>query len=309
MQNRREFVRNLAALGASAYLLPSLDAYASNDDKTVIAGQQYPWHTFYQRDGLEWNDDLPKSLKHYASSGLKGFEPIVTSVEYLRNLKQLFKKNDLQVTSLYLNSVLHDEAKLAESMSQFLNIAYYASSLGVKIIVTNPSPIKWGGDEDKSDDQLKRQAKALDALGEKLQKYGMTLAYHNHDAELRNNGKEFHYMLQNTSASNVKFCLDAHWVYRGTGNSEATLFEVVEMYYDRIVELHLRQSQNEVWTEAFGEGDIDYARLADFLLKKNKNPLLVLEQAVEKGTPKTLDAVAAHRKGLEYTTRIFKDFI
>ena len=37
----------------------------------------------------------------------------------------------------------------------------------------------------ENDAQLKVQAKALNTLGEELRKSGMTLAYHTHDAEMR----------------------------------------------------------------------------------------------------------------------------
>ena len=74
------------------------------------------------------------------------------------------------------------------------------------------------------------------------------------------------------------------------------MFDAVEHYADRIVELHLRQSQGGVWTETFTlAGDIDYGRLFDWLRRRDILPHLVLEQAVEAGSPSTNDAVAAHQ--------------
>ena len=126
---------------------------------------------------------------------------------------------------------------------------------------------------------------------------GLILAYHNHDIELRNAAREFHHMMVGTDPANVTLCLDAHWVYRGAGNSQVALFDVLELYGPRVSELHLRQSQNDIWTEAFGPGDIDYERLAGHLLKIGIKPLLVLEQAVENGSPNTMKAVEAFRSG------------
>src|SRR5262249_58729600 len=101
----------------------------------------------------------------------------------------------------------------------------------------------------------------LDKFGAELTKRGMTLAYHNHDAELRHAAREFHHMMLGTDAKKVSLCLDSHWVYRGSGNSQVALFDVVKLYGKRIVELHLRQSAKGAWTEAFGEGDVDHERL------------------------------------------------
>jgi inosose dehydratase len=137
---------------------------------------------------------------------------------------------------------------------------------------------------------------------------GLILAYHNHDIELRNAAREFHHMMVGTDPAHVTLCLDAHWVYRGSGNSQVALFDVLKLYGPRVTELHLRQSQNGVWTEVFGPGDIDYPRLADYLLQIGVKPLLVLEQAVEAGSPKTMNAVEAFKKSTEYTRQIFAGF-
>ena len=115
-------------------------------------------------------------------------------------------------------------------------------------------------------------------------------------------------MMVGTDPAHVTLCLDAHWVYRGSGNSQVALFDIVKLYGPRITELHLRQSQNGVWTEAFGPGDIDYPRLAAGLLRIGVKPLLVLEQAVEAGSPNTMNAVEAFQKSTAYTRQVFADF-
>ena len=183
-----------------------------------------------------------------------------------------------------------------------------AKRAGTAIIVTNPSPIRWGGPESKTDDQLRVQAAALEKLGRQLDTMGLQLAYHNHDAELRNAAREFHHMMVGTDPKYVTLCLDAHWIYRGSGNSSVALFDILEMYGPRVTELHLRQSVNQVWTEAFGDGDIDYRALARHLLAIGLKPHLVLEQAVEQGSPHTMDPVEAHRRSSEYAREVFAAF-
>ena len=164
------------------------------------------------------------------------------------------------------------------------------------MLVTNPKPISWGGPENKTETQIRTQGRALDQLGAALRAEGITLAYHNHDSELRLGAREFHHMLVSTDPANVKFCLDAHWVYRGCGNSSLALFDTLELYADRIVELHLRQSTGGVWDEAFAaESDIDYQRLFTFLRERDIHPLLTMEQAVEDDSTQVHDSVSAHR--------------
>jgi inosose dehydratase len=296
MMNRRNFLSTLASISAVPFVAQK-DVAATDGARTPhIATNTYPWATFARREGKTLALHTDQLLGDIASTGITGYEPIINQPAEFDGLKERLAKHGLEMRSLYVNSLLHDEAKSEASIEHVLAIAARAKDLGTTIIVTNPSPIRWGGHEDKSDPQLRHQAKSLNRLGESLKQLGITLAYHNHDSELRQGAREFHHMLTATNPEHVKFCLDAHWVYRGSGNSQVALFDTVEHYADRIVELHLRQSQGGVWTETFTlDGDIDYGRLFEELRRRGIRPHLVLEQAVEAGSPSTLDPVAAHR--------------
>jgi len=111
-------------------------------------------------------------------------------------------------------------------------------------------------------------------------------------------------MLLASDPRNVSLCLDAHWVYRGSGNSQVALFDVVKLYGKRIVEVHIRQSKGGIWQETFSDGDIDYRRLATDLKAQNVRPLLVLEQCLEKGSPNTMGPVEAHRQDMVYAKQV-----
>lgn len=261
-----------------------------------IATNVYPWMTFARRRQREWDDDVAGGIAAVAESGIEGFEPVGTSPQQIRDLAPLLNAHGIEMRSLYVNSVLHEAAAAEQSIADVLAIATAAGALGTRIIVTNPSPIRWGGPENKTDAQLGTQAKALNDLGAALHQQGLTLAYHNHDIEMREGAREFHHMLTGTDPAHVKLCLDAHWIFRGCGNSQVALFDAVHLYHDRIVELHLRQSRDGVWTETFTmDGDIDYRRLFGQLTGWGIQPHFVLEQAVEASSPDTMEAVEAHR--------------
>lgn len=297
-QTRRQMLGGCGAAFALAALNSPFAASGQDNDTAIhIATNTYPWLTFARRANHEFELHSQQLLSDIASTGIAGYEPIITNAEELSVLENRLQSHGLEMRSIYVNSLLHDDAKVEESVANVVEIATKANQLGTKIVVTNPSPIRWGGMEDKTDAQLRLQAKSLDFLGAELRKLGVALAYHNHDAELRQGGREFHHMLTATSPNNVKFCLDAHWVFRGCGNSEVAVFDALTHYRDRIVELHLRQSRSGVWTETFAmQGDIDYSRLFDNLAEYSIHPHLVLEQAVEEQSPNQLSAVEAHRQ-------------
>ncbi|MFB0553827.1 MAG: sugar phosphate isomerase/epimerase family protein [Phycisphaerae bacterium] len=308
--SRRRFVKDLAIAGGAIVMgAQSLGAAQRRQaGKLHLACNQYPWTVFYQRDNRNFNNELDKGLGELAASGMDGYEPLANNPQEVDRLGPLLKKHNLQMRSLYVNSVLHEKDKADESIEAVLAIAEKAKGIGTKIIVTNPSPIRWGGPQNKNDVQLKVQAEALEKLGRLLQEMGLTLSYHNHDIELRNAAREFHHMMLGTDPESVNLCLDAHWIYRGAGNSAVALFDVLKLYGPRITELHLRQSKDNIWTETLGEGDIDYPALARHLLDIGVKPHIVLEQAVEAGSPKTMSTIDAFKKSAQYARRIFAGF-
>ncbi len=307
---RRGFLKHLSVMTGSVALgtQSARRGTAETRARLHLASNHYPWLVFYRREKRDFNASLDSGLAEVASSGVDGFEPIVTAPEQIDELAPLLKKHGLQMRSLYVNSVLHNPDELDKSIQQVLAIAGKAKGAGTRIIVTNPSPIRWGGPENKDDAQLKVQAAALDKLGARLRSMGLTLSYHNHDIELRNAAREFHHMMLGTDPKHVTLCLDAHWIYRGSGNSAVALFDVVKLYGPRVTELHLRQSVDNVWTETLSDGDVDYPALAKHLSGIGVKPHLVIEQAVEEGSPKTMGPVESHRLSCEYTRRVFAGF-
>lgn len=299
MTDRRTFLTTAAGSVLAAAVR------GDTSDKLHVATNFYPWHTFYARQKQNFFADLDAGLAAVARAGLDGFEGNGGSPQEIQNLAPLLKKHRLQMRSIYVNSKLHDDKDAAASIKQVLAVADAARALGCRIVVTNPTPLQWGGNQGKTDAQLIFQSARLDELGAGLRAKGMTLAYHNHDVELKHAAREFHHVMLGTDPKNVSLCLDAHWIFRGSGDSQVALFDVVKLYGKRIVELHLRQSAGGVWTEVLGEGDIDHPRLAKALAEQGVKPHLVLEQAVEAKSPNTLDAVEAHRRGVAYVRKTF----
>jgi len=304
---RRQFLHSLA--GASA--LPLFMSTTSKVEAypTAIASNSYNWTTFYGRQQKNWGQDLDACMTDYAKTGLRAYEPGLNSVEDVIKLAPFLKKYNIRLPSVYVNSVLHQAEEAEKSIASVLAIADEVKKLGTKIMVTNPTPVRWAGEGIKTNEELKIQVISLEKLGAALRNKGVTLAYHTHDVELRAGAREFHHMLLNTSPQNVAFCLDAHWVYRGSQNSELAVFDIMKLYGSRIVELHIRQSVNGVWSETFGEGDIDYGRLARELKSLNLRPHLVIEQCVEAKSPDTMGAVEAHIQDLAAIKRIFKPIL
>ncbi len=278
--------------------LAATPALAADARRLHVATNVYPWLTFYGREKRDFHKDADASLAEVAGAGLDGFEPIINTPADVKALLPRLKKAKLEMRSLYMNAKLHEPAE--DVIRNAVAVAEAAKPAGLRWMVVNPTPLRWGGPDDKGDEQLEAQAKNLGLLGKKLKTAGVVLAYHNHDAEMRRSAREYHHMMNGTDPADVSLCLDAHWVYRGAGDSRVALFDVCKLYLARIAVLHLRQSAKGVWTEAFGPGDIDYGRLVALLAAKKMTPHVVLEQAVEAKSPRLLKAKEAHAAGVKY---------
>lgn len=308
--SRRSFLQH-AGLATGGLLMGAVSrapAADASQGKFHLACNHYPWLKYYHREGRDFDAQLDAGLAEVVQSGFDGFEPLIGAPEELDRLGPLLKKHKLEMRSLYVNSTLHELDAFGESLERLLTIAAKAQTFGTRILVTNPSPIQWGGPQNKDDDQLRFQALALSRLGRELRELGMVLSYHNHDIELRNAGREFHHMMLGTDPDTVTLCLDAHWIYRGSGNSSVALFDVLKLYGPRISELHLRQSQEGTWSETFGPGDIDYPAMAAHFQEIGVKPHVVLEQAPEKETPKTMGTVEAMKQSADYARKVFAAF-
>lgn len=297
---RRNFIATVPVLGM-------IQKFESVKETFSISSNSYNWGTFYDREGKNWGANLEADMIEYVKTGLQAYEPSLSNASEARKIIEVLKKHKIKMPSVYIGSVLHEKDEIQKSIKNIQEIADVVKRYGTKIIVTNPNPIAWGSEKLKTDEQLSLQAKTLDKIGKSLKLDGIKLAYHTHDIELKAGAREFHHMLQNTSPENVFFCMDVHWIYRGSQNSQLAVFDAIKMYGNRIVELHIRQSRDGIWQEVFSpDADINYNQVVRELLNKKVKPHLVIEQCLEKGSPNTMKAVAAHRIDLKEVQNTFK---
>jgi len=268
-----------------------------------VAINQWSVGAMRRRDKKRPDWPLDEELAGLAGCGINGLEAGLQTPEQAESLAAQLKKHGLEMRSVYTGSDLIDTARTEKEIERIVALAKCAKAHGTGIIVTNPSPLP--NHQAKTDAQLKAQAEGLNRLGRELAALGLALAYHNHSVEMEHAAREFHHMMLGTEPGCLLLCLDAHWVYRGAGNSQVALFDVVKLYGARVVELHLRQSKDNVWSETFGDGDIDYRTLWKTLVARGAKPLLVLEQGPEQGTPQTLEVAEAHRRSCRYAKEIF----
>jgi len=299
-QNRRNFLKNATVLTGSVLFLTNHQIKAQtvhSAGQVEVFINQYTVETFYAREGINFKENHDRCFAELKAAGLAGFEASVRQPEDIDTYNIALKKHNLLLRSIYASNNLHDETVADAELKRLIAIAERAKSAGTKVFVFNPLA-KSG----KTDAELNRQNQNLNILGAVLRKLGMKLALHYHTPELEFAAREFHSFMSDTDPENVSLCFDTHWSFRGSNNSAVSAYSHAKLYADRIVALHLRQSQNGIWTETFTRNaDIDYGKTFAILrqAKGFSDCHVVLEQAPENGTPKTLKPLDIFKQSVE----------
>ena len=269
---------------------------ARQPSRLHVAVNQYTCGTIYGRDNI----DFWTRLHEIKDAGADGIEVALSSVADVTTIGNRLADSGLAMRSVYIDGNLHDENVAEKEIARLLAIGEQLKPFGTAIAIYNPS-VKQG----KSDAELICQSKSMDSLGAGLKRLGLALAFHYHTSEFEFGAREFHHILCGTHPANVSLCFEQHWSYRGCGHSQVAMFDHLKLYGARSVEVHLRQSVNNIWSETFGDGDIDNVRLAAGLKKLPKRQHIVLEQAPEDGTPKTMSPAEALCQSIDYVRRVF----
>lgn len=267
--------------------------------KSLIGSQSFPWWQHYNRMGKDVAEHLDETLAQVKAAGLQAWEGGFTTEEQALQLRDLLKKHDLVMPSMYVGGRFHEGDIAGIIKSRMLLAGWAHKYLGTKVIVCNPEPDSKEKNP-KTDAQLRKQAESVNELARQLAAIGMKFAYHTHAPEMRCGAREFHHTLLGTDPALVGLCLDTHWIYRGCENSQVALEDITMLYGSRIASLHVRQSQKGIWTEYLQEGDIDFRPVAACLKAHKFSGPIIIETAFEEGTPHLLTMTESHRRSREW---------
>jgi len=145
-----------------------------------VASNQYPWMVYLRREERDFGSEMAQALAEAKESGLDGFEPLVSSTAQIETMGPLMQGLKLEMRSIYMGAVLHEEDVAKANIEKALAVAESGKKFGCKILVVNPQPLGGGNEAGKTDAQIRTQARMMDVLGRQLREADVTLAYHYH---------------------------------------------------------------------------------------------------------------------------------
>ena len=266
--------------------------------KTLVGSNIYGWGQYAAREKRKLDvEEVISALRDADYDYLEGFLDPARPEEGAKLADQL-KAKGLQPVSIYTGPRLHEAGKAGEVVTNTLAAAKVCRQAGFRVISCNAAPIG----REKTDEELQTQAAALAELGKGLNAMGMKLGVHHHLPEMANHAREFHFNFDHTKVSEVGWCYDVHWVWKGG----IMPLDGLKQYGDRVVTWHLRQSRDGVWWEDLDSGDIDYEAVSKYAKQHHLARRFSVELALEPGTKITRSVVENHRRSREWVRRVME---
>jgi len=279
-----------------------MGSWAAPVYKPRLAAGFYVWFQQFQSQNRPLADGIPEAFAATRRAGFRALELMAQcfDADHADITLKALRENRLVVPSVYNSGPMHAAAEAEKTIAETLRVAAAAKPAGATLLNFNPAPKP--RKERKSDEELDAQARYVNALGEKLRLQGFRLHLHHHDPEMAENAREWRHLLQNTDPHLVGFCIDVDWVRRGGQEP----LEILKAAGSRLVSLHLRNSRAGVWTEDFGEGDIDYKAVAACLREMGFQGWLIVELAYSKQTQPTRSLEENLRLSRRYAEKVFE---
>jgi sugar phosphate isomerase/epimerase len=273
---RRDFLRTSAAAVAMAAYPPTLQAAETSHANGKVSVGAHPWVYAATQPQYEITPILPQIFADMAYAGLDGIELMHTALrpkDAVERIGALVQKHRLPVIGTSFGGNLWDRAQHAAVLEDAELVITRLAKLGGKTLGTSVG----AAPKKKTSEQFDAQADVLRKILALGKAHGVMLNLHNHTYEVVDDLHD----LKGTLARipDAPLGPDLNWLVRGGGDPPAFL----RRYGRQIVFLHLRdQLANGRWSEALGEGNMDYAAIAAALREIKFAGHAVIELAHER---------------------------
>ena len=280
--NRRQFLRSTAygLLTATTGTLLGTSCQSTQNSnpagqKKVIVGG-HPWVYAATQPKNDIYPILDQIFADMSYAGLDGIELMHTALRYpdaVERIAALSNEHSLPVMGTSFGGAMWDRTQHETVFEDARVVVTRLSEMGGRTLGTSvgktPQP--------KTAEQLDAQAELLRRIINLCHDNGIEMNLHNHTYEVEDDMHD----LRGTLARipEVKLGPDLNWLLRGGVDPVS----FIEAFGDRIVFLHIRdQNADGTWSEAVGEGDMDYVAIGQALRSARFQGDAVIELAHER---------------------------
>lgn len=273
--SRRRFLAAATATVTSGWARFQSTTAAEQTAAKVIVGA-HPWVYAATQPQYDITPVLPQVFADMRYAGMDGIELMHTALrpaDAVERIGELSQKNQLPILGTSFGGEMWDRARHQAVLEDAEIVITRLAKLGGRTLGTSVG----AAPKRKTPDQLDAQAELLRKIIALCQANGVVLNLHNHTYEVAD---ELH-DLKGTLARipDVRLGPDLNWLLRG-GVDPA---KFIRRYGKQIVFLHIRdQKADGRWSEAVGEGDMDYREIGQALREVAFQGHVVIELAHER---------------------------
>ena len=243
--------------------------------KKVLVGG-HPWVYAATQPNNDIYPVLDQIFADMSYAGLDGIELMHTALRYpdaVERIAALSNEHNLPVIGTSFGGAMWDRAQHEAVFGEARIVVTRLAELGGRTLGTSVGKAP----QTKTAAQLDAQAELLRRIMNLCHDNGVELNLHNHTYEVEDHMHD----LSGTLARipEAKLGPDLNWLVRGGADP----VNFIEAFADRIVFLHIRdQNADGTWSEAVGEGDMDYVAIGQALRAAGFSGDAVIELAHER---------------------------
>ena len=297
--SRRQFLGSTAAvLAAGGYATSLWGAETGPSAARVVVGGN-PW---VYASTLPKNDITPVLPGIFADMQYAGLDGIELMPEVLRKEEavaqsgELSQKHHLPIIGSSFSGAMWNRAKHSAILEDAELVITRLAKLGGRTLGTSVGQAQ----HQKTPEELDAQAEVLRKIIAIGKANGVVLNLHNHTYEIAKNL----YDLKGTLSRipDVKLGPDIGWLDRGGVDA----VEFIRQFGAQIVFCHIRdETAEKKWSEAVGEGAMDYPAIVKALLAAGFHGDAVIELAFEKNFKPTRPIRDSFKMSCQYVRKLF----
>ena len=231
---------------------------AKAGEKKVLVGA-HPWVYAATQPKYDITPILDRIFSDMKYAGMEGIELMHTALrpqDAVDRISELSEKHQLPVIGTSFGGAMWDRQRHNAIRDDAELVIIHLAKLGGRTLGTSVGSARGL----KTPAQLDAQADLLRTIRAICEANGVVLNLHNHTYEVENNQHDLKGTL--VRIPDVKLGPDLNWLVRAGVDP----VEFIARYGNRIVLLHLRdQKAGGTWSEAMGEGDMDYLAIGKAL--------------------------------------------
>jgi sugar phosphate isomerase/epimerase len=273
--NRRELMRwGAGTIVSLSGLGHAQDRLANSSGPKVVVGA-HVWVYAAKQPDYNMTPILPRIFADLTYAGLDGVElmhNVLREPDTVNRIGELSQQHGLPVIGTSFSGHMWDKTQHQAVYEDADKVIEHLAQLGGTTfgVSVGRAPKK------KTESQLDDQAELLGKVMVLGQKHGVTVNLHNHTYEVVDDLHDLKGTLKRIP--NAPLGPDLNWLVRG--GVDPVWF--IRTYGSQLVFLHLRdQASNGRWSEALGEGDMDYRAIATALRDVQFKGHAVIELAHE----------------------------